>query len=267
MSTATRVSRRQAISLNDQLSDRDKAILQALGTTKLLTGEQLDRLFFSYLSDLHYSRTRRRVLNRLISMGLVTTLARQIGGIRAGSRGLVYCLDVAGQFLIASWREMNREHRTRRPRTPGLPFLNHSLAVSEAFVSLTTFARVQSFKLARFLTEPDCWWPLNKSSTQLRPDAFVLVENDDYESAWWLEIDQGTENIGRIRAKLTAYQGFARSGGKLPHGLLPRVLFATPEAARVQAIAREITHGDFSSLAQAALQADIAPLIYSGLAP
>ena len=257
MSIQTRVSRQQALATADQLSERDREIVGSLGTAKILTGEQLERLAFSDLPPSTRSRTRRRVLARLVQLRLVATLERQIGGVRAGSSGLIYSLDVAGQTLVAIWRETNRERRTRRPRTPGLPFLAHSLAVAEAFVSLTCLARKGAFALTSFLTEPDCWWP-DGNGGRLRPDAFVLAENDRYESAWWLEIDQGSENIARIQAKLAVYERVAERGqGAGPHALMPQVLFGATEPKRVQAIARTIEEYGHASRARAVLQADI----------
>jgi len=261
----TRISRQRTLATADQLSTRDREIVAALGTAKLMTGEQLERLTFSDLPTSTRSRTRRRVLARLVQLRLVATLGRQIGGVRAGSHGLIYSLDSAGQMLVAIWRETNRERRTRRPRTPGLPFLAHSLAVSEAFVSLTCMAREGAFALSLFLTEPDCWWP-DGNGGRLRPDAFVLAENDRIESAWWLEIDQGTENIARIQAKLAAYRLFAERGQAAgPSGLMPQILFAANEAKRVQAIAQTIEEYGHTSRARAVLQVDISSTIHAEL--
>ena len=39
---------------------------------------------------------RRRVLGRLVQARVLGTLERRIGGVRAGSQGLVFFLDVAG---------------------------------------------------------------------------------------------------------------------------------------------------------------------------
>lgn len=239
MVSGLRVSWQRVTLLAERLSERDKEIITTLARVKLLTGRQLERLCFAPYPARTRDHVRRRVLHRLVRLELVTTLERRIGGVRAGSHGLVYCLNRLGQRTADFLNGVTPDTRTRTPRTPGLAFLTHSLAVSESFVSLIEQCRITGARIRDFAAEPGCWWP-DGNGGLLRPDALVIVEDDRYEAATWLEIDQGTEHIGRIRGKLAAYERFARSGAAGPDGLLPRVLFATPNAARAAAIAREI---------------------------
>ena len=75
------------------------------------------------------------MLGRLVQWRVLATFERRIGGTRAGSEGLVYALDVAGQAAYGS------ELRARRPNLPGVRFVRHVLAVSEVYVSLVESAR------------------------------------------------------------------------------------------------------------------------------
>ena len=99
------------------LSERDKAIVRDVGLVRVLTGRQVERLHFSELEGVHRDRTRRRVLERLVALGLFTTLERRIGGVRAGSAGLVFALGPAGQRLLA----LDAREDFGRGRQPGMP--------------------------------------------------------------------------------------------------------------------------------------------------
>jgi len=113
------------------LSDRDRAILADIARVRVLTGRQVERLHFARLEGAHRDRTRRRVLERLVDLGLLTPMERRIGGVRAGSAGLVFALGPAGQRLLALEAVSGLNGRARQPGTPTDRFLAHNLAVAE----------------------------------------------------------------------------------------------------------------------------------------
>jgi Replication-relaxation len=153
------------------LSERDHAILTSLARARVLTGVQLERLHAAILPAGTPERTRRRILSRLVQLGYVTTLDRRIGGVRAGSAGLVYTLDTAGQRLT---RPTPIRGRPRHPRPLGPMFLVHSLAVAELYVQLVEASRVHDFHLVAFVTEPHSWQPTG-TGRFLRPDAYLVL--------------------------------------------------------------------------------------------
>lgn len=263
--SAERVSWARVRALADRLSERDRQVIRELHRVKLLTGEQLERLIFASHSSNSQGNIRRRVLGRLVGFGIVATLERRIGGVRAGSNGLVYGLGRFGQRLAELFENNSVAGRTRRPYTPGRSFLNHTLSVSEAYVSLVELSRREPFQLRQFLGEPACWYP-DGNGGWLRPDALVVLENERYEASWWLEIDQGSEHLGRIRAKVHTYERFARAGHSGPSGLLPGVLFAAPDEARATVIRREIARERATTITcEAVTQATLACHLYTQL--
>jgi Replication-relaxation len=223
-------------SLPARLSSRDLAIVRDLGRVRCLTGRQLERLHFHDLAAPNRDRARRRVLNRLISLSVITTLERLIGGVRAGSAGLVYTLDSAGQRLL---RLLNGEGResARRPWTPGALFLNHTLDVAELYVQLREAERTGQLELSRFLAEPACWQRTASLGT-LKPDAYALVASGEVEDAWWLEVDRGTESPGTLQRKLRLYLLAAQAGITGPDQILPRVLVTVPNERRLAIVLR-----------------------------
>ncbi|MGH3696697.1 MAG: replication-relaxation family protein [Pseudonocardiaceae bacterium] len=207
---------------------------------RLAAGAQLERLHFADLAEGCCSRIRRRVLARLTSWRVLATLPRRVGGIRAGSTGLIYHLDTAGVWLIRHQAATTGQNAPRRPAQPSAAFTSHTLAVTELYVHLVEHARAGGFRLRVFDAEPACWWP-DDLGGQLKPDAHTLLATSAYQDAWWIEVDQATETLPRLKKKLASYLDFARRGGIGPAGVLPRVLLTTPTAQRCAAITGLIT--------------------------
>lgn len=203
----------------------------------MLTGAQLQRLRFADIAEPSRARDRRRVLTRLADHGYVSTLDRRIGGVRAGSAGHVYRLTPTARRLLDMQRE---QPTTRRPRTPGAPFLNHALAVSDIYVTLIENSRNHDFCVSTFDTEPACWHPTGNGA-YLKPDAYLVIATSTYEDCWWLEIDQATESKPRIKRKIQNYIDHLATGGTGPDGIPPRILFTTPDTVRSHAINKVIT--------------------------
>jgi hypothetical protein len=88
------------------------------------------------------SRRARQSLASLVDRGVIARLPRLVGGVRAGSAGYVYTLDVAGSRLLRP------EHRFRRPDDPGERFLRRS-PVGERLR-----ARVEAVELVGRRTQP-----------------------------------------------------------------------------------------------------------------
>jgi hypothetical protein len=215
--------------IDGRLSSRDHAILTDLDRTQVLTGVQLQRLHFTHIDSRSRARDRRRVLQRLTNLGLVSTVDRRIGGSQAGSTGHVYNLTPVGRSLLAGHHQQSStgEHR----RSPGAPFITHALAISEIYVTLTEASRDHDFHVARFTAEPTC-----HHDRHLKPDAYLVLQTATHRDCWWLEIDQATESLPRIKRKCHTYLEFLAYGGLGPNGVPPRILFTAPDLQRVHAI-------------------------------
>jgi Replication-relaxation len=228
--TPQRVRRAHVEWVGERLGERDRAILNSVARLRLLSGSQLERLHFSDVSSSARARVRRRVLARLVSWRVLLTLERRIGGVRAGSSGLVFALDSAGQWLASA---ASGRHRTE---PPGGLFVAHQLKVAELYVSLVERARQdEAVTLGEFMAEPASWWP-NGLGGWLKPDAYLSLKADGVTDAWWLEQDMSTERLPTIQRKLRAYLDFAARGQVGPTGVMPRVLLSVPDDARQDAI-------------------------------
>lgn len=227
-----------------QLSDRDQAILASLEQFRLLNTRQIQRLHFAdHKSELAAARAAARVMQRLESLGMVSSLERRIGGIRKGSASHIWQLAATGErFLRATRGQAQR----RRFMEPGLTFVNHTLAVNDIAVGLLEASHnIEGFAVEELVTEPKNWRSYlgpHGETRWLKPDLYVVtVHQDDegeYEEHTFLEIDLGTEHLPRIQAKCRMYAAYQATGAyQAAHGLFPAVVWlTTPNPARKAAL-------------------------------
>jgi hypothetical protein len=214
------------------LSARDRAVLTTLRQLRVATGHQLERLHFADTTD----RQRRRALERLERQHLIVRLPRRVGGIRAGSAGSVFALDLAGQRLT-NQRGPAGGRRIERPWTPGWPFLAHALAVTELYLRLVEAHRRRQLELLDFHAEPACWRSFETAAgwTTLKPDAALQLGAGAYEDHWFVEVDRGTESPATIERKASVYRGYWATGHEqAAHGVFPLVLWLVPDEPRAQ---------------------------------
>lgn len=207
--------------LLDELPSRDLYVLHDLKRVRALTGYQLERLHFHDLNTPHTKGSaRRRSLHRLQDQSLITTLARRVGGERAGSAGLIYSLDGAGHRLLDALDYHGQ--RRRRPWSVGQQFVAHTLAISELYVRLREAERRGDLHLLTFDAEPTSWH--HSALGCIKPDAYTVVAAGRWEDHTWIEVDRGTESLPTLRRKLLAYVDLATAGNSGPGGVLPQVL-------------------------------------------
>jgi hypothetical protein len=221
------VTARRLAQLERSLSARDRAVLGTLARVRVATARQLYRLHFEGVTR----RQGRASLASLTGRRLITRLPRIIGGVRAGSSGYVYTLDVAGVRL------MRPDHdRPQRPWNVGRMFLDHSLAVTEPYVRLVEADRTRQLHLADFTTEPGCWRRFHGpggARLVLKPDAVVRLVLGQYEDRWFLEVDLDTESSTALARKCDLYRRYWQAGVEQARtGVFPKVLWLVPDERR-----------------------------------
>lgn len=221
--------------LERSLSPRDQGIVETLDRLRVATTTQLSRLHFAGLSQASAARQAPRTLRRLETLRVLVRLERQVGGARAGSAAAVWALDAAGQRLASSCGPAGGL-RTRRPWTPGLPFLAHRLATSECYVQLVEAERTGQAELLEFTAEPACWRRFASpygGALWLKPDAFARLIASGYERGAFIELDRATESVPTLGRKLALYRRYWESGREhARRGYFPRVVLAVPTEAR-----------------------------------
>ncbi len=234
---SSRFSARKLSAIRDRLSARDLEVLGTVGRFRVMSGQQLQRLFWPGGSQQTRARLARHGLARLSELTVITPLARRIGGVRAGSRGLTFAVGLAGQRLLASG---DATRRVRHPYTPGERYLAHTLAVAEIYVQLVEAERRGMAELLAFDAEPACWRPYRgpyAARLMLKPDAALKLGLGDYEFSWLLELDMATEALTTIERKARRHLDYHRSGeARRTEEVSPRVAWIVPDQQRLDAL-------------------------------
>lgn len=235
MTQDRRITASVVAELSQELGQRDRDIIETLDLVRVACTRQIERLHFADGTDLANARMCRRTLERLIGLRVVSRLDRRIGGVRSGSAGYVYSLDVAGQ-RIASGSGPAGGRRLRRPWTPGLAFIRHQLAVTELYVRLREAERAGTLELLEFWAEPLCWrtfMGLGGARTVLKPDAFVRLGVGEFEHLFFIEVDRATQSAPTIARKLAVYRRYFQTGREQERfGAFPKVTFLVPSERR-----------------------------------
>jgi len=225
------------------LTTRDLAVVQSLAGLRLATTKQIERLHFTAGTDLANARACTRCLARLQADGVVAALTRRVGGVRAGSAATIWSLGTAGQRLVTGSGPAGGA-AIRRPWTPSRPFVAHRLAITELAVQLHEAEVTGALEVVRYVAEPGCWRRFNGPhgvAANLKPDAFAVMGDGQFEDSWFVEMDLGTERPAVIARKRDAYLAYYRNGAEQKRtGVFPWVLFVVPTDARRRVVERAL---------------------------
>ena len=223
-----------------ELSDRDERIVRSVFVHKLLSSQQIERLFFRtsdqtsapHVSALAASRRCRAVLKRLSDLGLLQRVERRVGGHRSGSSGYVYRITTGGL------RAIGIGGRGVRPE-PSPQFWRHQLMTAEISVGLQEAVFGGEIRELVITHEPENWRRfLGKGAAMetLKPDLVAgFLTKDGWQVRWFVEVDRDTEHLPVILRKSEQYQRYWRSGTE-DNPIFPRVLWSVPDSKRVVAI-------------------------------
>jgi hypothetical protein len=238
-----RAGRRQLAELAEGLTSRDWAILHSIADHRFLTTRQLGVLHFSaHASPASASRSCRRVLERLRKMRMIRSLQRRIGGVRAGSAGYVWTTAAVGRRLLDTAADIP----SRRHQEPSERFLRHALAIADTHLALLEADRRGDLELVSVDLEPTCWRPYMAAGGQravLQPDLAITTGAGEYEDAWFIEVDLGSEHIPTLIRKCQQYETYRRTGIEQQRfGSLPWVLWLLSSEHRVETFTAALSH-------------------------
>lgn len=217
---ATRVGAAAIAALASHVTERDRLVALACYEHRVLTTEQLRRLYFGS------SRRCRDRLERLYRLRVLDRFRPQLQpGL--GSAQHHWILDEAGAHVVAACLDLERsELRWRRQTAVSISRsskLDHQLDVNEFFSRLAEEAREPGGSLADWWGERRC---LAALGGQAAPDGYgKLLLPDRRALHFLLELDRSTEDHGRLRQKARRYTK-----------ALPRSAFADDEPMLVVAV-------------------------------
>ncbi|TGY84463.1 hypothetical protein E5329_29275, partial [Petralouisia muris] len=190
-----RVSKRQLTETDSRLGERDRQLLAAVQQYRYLMTGQIGRLLFTDAANPSAGlRAASRSLKKLSEFGLVDSLSRRIGGVRAGSGSYVWHLTHAGERLLRL--HDGKSSPMRRHYEPSPYFLAHTLAVAETAIRLTEICREHEPQITALQLEPECWRAYSSAgvSCSLKPDLYAATATEEYEDRYFIEVDLDTES-------------------------------------------------------------------------
>lgn len=215
--------------ISGRLSERDYAILRSVDQHQFLATRHIETFHFTDIAPTARGRVTRRAVARLRDLRVIVMLQHTIGGVRAGSQGKVYGVDIVGDRLL---RDLVRGGaRVRGLQEPSLRFLNHRLAIADCHATLVAADRTRQIELTDSAVEPASWRTFTGTGgarLTLKPDLYVETATaDDLVHAWFLEIDLGTESIPTLLRKCRDYEAYRCSGIEQDrHGSFPLVIWS-----------------------------------------
>ena len=234
----SRVSAIQLYQIERSLTERDRTILSTLRQLRYMKTNQFQRLFYPQVIAKPYAAARAtsRNLTRLYNLGLISHLPQRIGGVRAGSQGLIWHLTELGVRLLDLGTE--REGKRKSQLEPSPTFLRHTIAVAEVYVQITEICRREASKrLDRLEVEPECWRSYERKGKpiSLRPDLYAKIISGEYFDHLFIEVDLDTESVPIIVEKCRRYHEYYQTGQEQrAHGVFPLALWIVPTEERRQ---------------------------------
>ncbi|MDE7415063.1 MAG: replication-relaxation family protein [Lachnospiraceae bacterium] len=237
-----RLSRRRLEELDACLGEKDKDALLTIQQHRYLMTGQVQRLIFTdAVTATAALRATSRCLKKLRELGLVDTLSRRIGGVRAGSSSLVWYLSHAGERLLRLHEK--KAAVNRRFFEPSPYFLAHTLAVAEISIQLMELCHKHEMELISLQSEPECWRSYSERGIclSLKPDLYAATISGEYEDRWFLEIDLDTESPAKVIEKCRRYHQYYRSGlEQKESGVFPLTVWIVPDIVRKQHLLEHI---------------------------
>lgn len=231
---SSRLSKKQLINLDFSLSERDRNILLSVQRHRYLMSGQVQRLHFTDAANPSAAlRAASRNLRKLKDLGLLDSLSRRIGGVRAGSSSLIWHITHAGERLLRLHE--HKPYPSKRFFEPSPYFLAHTLAVAETSIRILEISREAKLELSALQPEPECWRVYSEYGKQvaLKPDLYAILTSTKYEDRYFLEIDLDTESPAKIIEKCDRYHKYYHSGlEQKEHGMFPLAVWIVPTEKR-----------------------------------
>ena len=208
--------------LAGRLTERDRELCRLVLEHRVLTSVHCAQLVFAS------PVTARHRLVILTSLRVLDRF-RPTWQLGHGSPPWHYVLGPAGAAVLAAERGSTiAELGWRRDRTLAIahsPQLAHQVGVNGFFAALAAHAR------RRCDAALVAWWPERRCTERwgqlVRPDGYGRWRQAGAEVDFFLEYDRGTEDLGRLLAKLDGYSELAAVSG-----ILTPVLFWLPSPER-----------------------------------
>lgn len=213
---------------NMRLTGRDRRVVMAVYTHRMLTRDQIKRLIFEKPGlkpgSIEYSSKKR--LKLLYHHEFLERKPLTVRSTGPGQPPLVYFLDERGANLVAEELGVGRDEVDWKPKRNEVKylFLEHTLRLNDVRIAIERAASDHGFTLTRWVDEgtfdsmqvrvPDPKRP--RKTLPFRPDGFFTLDLGEKmggkKAMFFVELDRATMTRSRFGKKIRAYQSYRFSG-------------------------------------------------------
>jgi hypothetical protein len=232
-----RRDQRQKVPKPIRLTDRDKWIVYTVHQYRVLRQDQLERLFN------RSSSVMQRVMVRLYDHGF---LERKFLPILGWNSPTLYVLDRKGAELLRTEFGLEDLVWYNSSKDLKMEFLEHTTSINDVRIALTKAAEAAGYDLRKWVTETELKGNYDRvkvriasgglQSVSLIPDSYIVLKVPQGYAHFFLELDRGTETIGRFKSKILAYTAYYQSGAyeRRYNSKSMRVLTVTSSVKRLE---------------------------------
>lgn len=229
------------------LTDRDCALLRMVNDCRALRTDQIEALFFGSRSTAQFRLAKlfqHEYLNRHFLSVVSDAPARSPAIYTLGKRG--------ARVLVSVYGYQPNELRLMRGGAPAAHLLDHLLAVNGVRVAVTLAARAPGLQLDEwqdetvFRARPDYVLLADKAGRQRQkpvfPDGYFVLTTPLGKSRFFLELDRGTEPLGKVSPQIAVYEQYVTSGqyqARFKARSL-RILIVTTSERRLESLKRVV---------------------------
>ncbi len=200
-----------------RLTERDKQIIQAVAAYRFLSTTQIRRLFFAVTSKSSQCDQR---LKLLYHHGYLER-HQQMGIEMGDNKPILYSSTRKGLRLLQAqaMTDTTQDTDVARNSIRNL-YLDHLLEVNDVRIAFAQACRLLGFAFERWIQEQaaraavlaDRNQIVQALYKQVAPDGVCIFSTGKSTLTFFIELDRGTETLGRVKKKLESYVVAYKSG-------------------------------------------------------
>ncbi len=224
------------------LTDRDKAVIQAVNDHRALRQEHIEALLFTSRSTAQF-RLQRLFQNEFLDRQFLSVVT---GG--PASTPAIYTIGKRGvSVLVDEFGYSPRQLRLAKT-TFAWQFIEHLMKINDFRVAAALAARANQFILEDwrdetvFRSQPDYVILTDKHGKPVRkpvlPDGYFCLAIPKGKARFFLEIDRGTEELSKFTPQVIVYNRYTESGqySQAFQAQSLRILIVTSSPRRLQTL-------------------------------
>jgi hypothetical protein len=219
------------------LTNRDLDIISAIYKHRFLSLSQIQKLFFPTKAG---KISARRRMKKLYDHYLVDRF-RPVASRHKSNFEYIYCLDTVGSFWVAQELqcEVSQLHWRKRDNEVQMPYVWHYFETNECYIRIKEACNNQDYSIGAYEI-----YPMHRGDEyNFSPDISMEIHKGKNKHLFFFEIDRGTEEQQKIKAKVKNYEAYFFSKKGNEKFIMPWIVFLAEEEKRLLKISQWVEEG------------------------